>query len=145
MQISELSRRTGVSTHAIRHYESLGLIAARRTPSGYREFDEEVIRELRFIVMSRQCGFSLKQVAEVLPAYRRRVLTAAQMIAMLENRIAEIDAEVARRRALRKQLVGHIAWFRERQERASPKPRFPRAPSHGSTTRNAGQAGRKKT
>ena len=62
-----------------------------------------------------------------------------------ENRIAEIDAEVAKRRALRKHLVEHIAWFQERQERASSKPRFPRAPSHGSTTRNAGQAGGKKT
>ncbi len=128
MQISELASRAGVSAHAIRHYESLGLIAARRRPSGYREFDENVIRELRFIVMSRQCGFSLKRIAEVLPAYRSNALTPAQMIAMLEDRIAEIDAEIAKRRALRKHLVSHIDWFRERQQRAA-KPGFPRAPS----------------
>jgi len=143
MQISELASRAGVSAHAIRHYESLGLISAPRRPSGYREFDESVIRELRFIVMSRQCGFSLKQIGEVLPAYRSKVLTAAQMIAMLEDRIADIDAEIAKRRALRKHLVSHIGWFREREQRAATKPGFPRAPSRGGT--GAGPAGRKRS
>lgn len=134
MQISELSRRTDVSAHAIRHYEQLGLITALRKPSGYREFDEQVIRELRFIVMSRQCGFSLKEVGEVLPAYRQRTLTAAHMIALLQDRIAAIDAEILRRRTLRKHLVNHIAWFQERQTRAPSKPTFPRTPSTHTTS-----------
>ena len=95
MQISELASLSGVSVHAIRHYESLGLIAAARRPSGYREFDDSVIRELRFITMSRQCGFSLAQIAEVLPAYRCTSLTASQIVCRLEERIAEIDAEIA--------------------------------------------------
>jgi DNA-binding transcriptional MerR regulator len=95
MQISELASLSGVSVHAIRHYESLGLIAASRRPSGYREFDDSVIRELRFIAMSRQCGFSLAQIAEVLPAYRCKSLTASQIVCRLEERIAEIDAEIA--------------------------------------------------
>ena len=139
MQISELASQSGVSVHAIRHYESQGLIAARRLPSGYRQFDESVIRELRFITMSRQCGFSLPQIAEVLPAYRRNALTAAQMIERLQERIAELDAEIARRNALRKHLVSHIAWFREREPKAQGKPGFPRAPARGD--RQAGQTG----
>jgi DNA-binding transcriptional MerR regulator len=48
-----------------------------------------VIRELRFIAMSRQCGFSLAQIAEVLPAYRCKTLTASQIVCRLEERIAE--------------------------------------------------------
>lgn len=139
MQISELARRAGVSVHAIRHYEGLGLICAQRRPSGYREFDDSVVRELRFIAMSRQCGFSLQQIAEVLPAYRSKALTAAQMVAMLQERIAEIDAEIAKRRALRKHLVSHIDWFREREPQTARKPGFPRAPSRRGT--NAGRAG----
>lgn len=132
MQISELATRADVSVHAIRHWERLGLIFARRRPSGYREFDESVVRELRFITMSRQCGFTLPQIAEVLPAYRSKALTAARMIAMLEERIAEIDAEISKRRALRKHLVSHIDWFRERAQRASSKPGFPSVPSRRS-------------
>ena len=131
MQISELASLSGVTVHAIRHYESLGLIEAVRLPSGYRKFDESVIRELRFITMSRQCGFSLPQIAEVLPAYRRKDLTAAQMIERLQERIAEIDAEIVKRNALRKHLVSHIEWFRAREQRPAVKPGFPRAPTRG--------------
>ena len=140
MQISELASLSGVSVHAIRHYESLGLIAAARRPSGYREFDDSVIRELRFIAMSRQCGFSLAQIAEVLPAYSRKTLTAAQMIARLQERIAELDAEIAQRRALRKHLVSHIAWFGEREPQPASKPGFPRVRARGSD--EAGSSGK---
>ena len=144
MQISELSRRTGVSVHAIRHDEQSGLITARRRPSGYREFDDAVIRELRFIVMSRQCGFSLQQIGETLPAYRRRTLTPARMIAMLEDRIADIDGEIAARRTLRQHLVDHIAWFQAREKpAASARPAFPKAPSRGSIDTRAGPAGKR--
>jgi MerR family copper efflux transcriptional regulator len=142
MQISELARCVGVSAHTIRHYESLGLIKARRSPSGYREFDECVIRELRFIVMSRQIGFSLKRIADVLPAYRSGTLTIEQMITMLEDRIAEVDAELAKWRVLRKRLVSHVAWFRTRQKRAAAKPGFPRAPAPGS--KGSGSVGTKR-
>ncbi len=140
MQISELATRAGVSVHAIRHWERLGLITARRSSSGYREFDDSVIRELRFITMSRQCGFSLSQIAEVLPAYRSKALTAARMIAMLQERIVEIDAEIAKRQALRKHLVSHIDWFRKRDQRAGKASGFPRAPSRRGT--EAGTAGK---
>lgn len=137
MQISELATRAGVSVHAIRHWERLGLITARRTSSGYREFDDSVIRELRFITMSRQCGFSLPQIAEVLPAYRSKALTAARMIAMLQERIGEIDVEIAKRRALRKHLVSHIDWFRKRDQRDGQTSGFPRAPSRRGTEAGA--------
>jgi MerR family copper efflux transcriptional regulator len=125
MQISELARRAEVSIYSIRHWERLGLITSERRSSGYREFSESVIRELRFISMSRDCGFSLRQISEVLPLYRNKTLTTVQMIAMFEGRIAEIDAEIAKNRALRKQLVSHIGWFYKREKQAQKKSKFP--------------------
>lgn len=40
MQISELAQRTGVSVHALRHYEKLGMLQPARRASGYREYTE---------------------------------------------------------------------------------------------------------
>ena len=93
MQISELASLSGVTVHAIRHYESLGLIEAVRLPSGYRKFDESVIRELRFITMSRQCGFSLPQIAEVLPVETR--LYVPKVLAMVNTRAGVTPEELA--------------------------------------------------
>ena len=112
MQISELAARTGVSVHALRHYERLGLIRPARRPSGYRDYPESMRREVVFIAMSRKIGFSLKSIGERLPAYRAGRLTFAQMAEALHERIADIDAQIATLRAQRRTVVEHAAWLR---------------------------------
>lgn len=129
MRISDLARRTGVSTHRLRRYESLGLIRAGRSAGGYREFDERVAREVVFISMGRDLGLSLKTLADALPRYRAGTLTVDEMIFTMQQRIAEVDAAIAEQRALRRKLVSHIAWFEKRRRRAPAEPtsRFPTA------------------
>jgi MerR family transcriptional regulator, copper efflux regulator len=114
MRISELAARSGASNHALRHYEKLGLIKAGRSAGGYREFSASVVREVTFIVMGRRIGFSLKEIAEWLPVYRSGRLTTEQMIEALQERIAQIDTQIAQQRVQRGQLVAHIARFKER-------------------------------
>ena len=121
MQISELSRRSGLSVHRLRRYEAQGLIQAGRSSGNYREFGERALREATFMRMGREIGLSLKVLAEALPRYRAGTLSIAQMVETLEERIAEIDALVAEQQALRGKLVQHIAWFRQRQARAAAK------------------------
>lgn len=116
MRISELSRRSGISAHRLRRYETLGLIRAERTPGGYREFAERTLREVVFISMGRDLGFSLKALAESLPRYRAGTLTIDEMIFTMQRRIEEVDAAIAEQRALRRKLVAHIAWFEKKRK-----------------------------
>ena len=129
MRISELAKLTGVSAHRLRRYETLGLIRAERTSGGYREFGERTAREVVFISMGRDLGFSLKTLAESLPRYRAGTLTVDEMIFTMQRRIAEVDAAIAEQRALRRKLVSHIAWFEKRRRTAKDEPasRFPAA------------------
>ena len=76
MEISELAKRTGVSAHALRRCEKLGLIQPARSNSGYRDNTETLRRKVVFTAMSRQIGFSLNAIAAQLPAYRSGRLTA---------------------------------------------------------------------
>ena len=46
MRIGEAARRAGVSTKAVRYYESLGLVSAARLANGYREYDETHVRRI---------------------------------------------------------------------------------------------------
>ena len=54
MRVSELSRRTGVSIHRLRRWESAGLVPARRTESGVREFGEDAVRALAYVIRYAQ-------------------------------------------------------------------------------------------
>ena len=107
MKISELAKRTGVSTHALRHYERLGLLEPVRHANGYRNYTETMRREVVFIAMSRKIGFSLAAIAERLPAYRAGRLRNADMVEALELRVAEIDKELDALAALRAQAISY--------------------------------------
>lgn len=131
MQISELARRTGVSPHALRHYDRLGLVTPVRRPSGYRDYAEPAIRDVRFIIAGRRMGFSLAFLRDSLPAWRSGRLTVEQGIESLRQRIAEIDHVIATQQALRKQLLGYLAGL-ERKQRTQSPPRATAWPMHSS-------------
>ncbi|WP_310567599.1 MerR family transcriptional regulator [Hydrogenophaga sp.] len=128
MKISELARLSNVSVHRLRRYETLGLLQAGRSPSGHRDFASGAVREAIFIAMSRDLGFSLERVAEVLPRYRAGTLSFDDMKAFMEERIAEVDAALAEQRALRRRLVQHVRWLTRRKatfaRRREPKNPF---------------------
>ena len=79
-------------------------------------------REVVFIAMSRQIGFSLKSIGERLPAYRTGRLSAAQMVEAMHERIAQIDAQMAALRAQRRRIVDHVAWLRAQAKKKSKSP-----------------------
>jgi len=63
LSIGELSARSGVSSSALRFYESQGLITSQRTGSGHRRFPRAVLRRIAFIVFAQKIGLSLREIA----------------------------------------------------------------------------------
>jgi hypothetical protein len=47
MTITEVARRSGVASSALRFYESRGLIASERAGSGHRRYPRAVLRRIR--------------------------------------------------------------------------------------------------
>jgi len=132
MKVSELSLATGVSVHRLRRYEEAGLLQATRKPSGYREFETRAVRDVIFVSMARDLGFSLTQLQDWLPRYRAGTLSFDDLRDEFERRIVEVDAEIAARRQVRKKLVDHVAWVRRqkakaRRRKSSSAPRVPSA------------------
>lgn len=56
MRISQLAKRSGVPASTLRFYETLGLLAAQRTDSGYRIYDEATVERLAFIRAAKRVG-----------------------------------------------------------------------------------------
>jgi DNA-binding transcriptional MerR regulator len=44
MRIGEVAQQAGVTIKAVRYYESLGLVSARRLDNGYRDYDDHDVR-----------------------------------------------------------------------------------------------------
>ena len=65
--IGKLALATDVTSDAIRYYEKEGLLApTTKTGAGYRLYNEDAVRRLRFIKQAQHCGFSLSEIRELL-------------------------------------------------------------------------------
>ena len=62
LTITDVSRRSGVASSALRFYESRGLIASERAGSGHRRYPRAVLRRVAFIVFAQKIGLSLTEV-----------------------------------------------------------------------------------
>ena len=105
MNIGEAAKASGVSAKMIRHYESVGLFPEpSRTGSGYRQYGDKEIVTLRFIRHSRDLGFSIEQIRELLGLWQNRKRPSRQVRALAQAHIEELDEKLADLRAMKATL-----------------------------------------
>ncbi|MGQ0648364.1 MAG: heavy metal-responsive transcriptional regulator [Gemmatimonadaceae bacterium] len=109
MRIGEVAAAAAVNAQTLRYYERVGLLPepARRS-SGYREYDVDTVRRVRFIKRAQDLGFTLSEIADLL-ALREQSETACEQVearasATLE-RIGEKIHDLEQMRAALSQYV----------------------------------------
>lgn len=106
MNIGAAAKRSGVPAKTIRYYEEIALIPkAARTDGGYRDYSDQDVEMLRFIHRSRDLGFPVKEVAELLALWRDRSRSSAQVKELALHRIADIDTKIAELKSIRHTLT----------------------------------------
>ena len=88
--IQEIARLAGTTSRTLRHYDDIGLLAPSRIAhNGYRHYDQAALVRLQLILLLRELGLGLPQIAQV-----------------LENDTSEASA-----------LETHLAWLQQEQQR----------------------------
>lgn len=109
MNIGQAAEASGVSAKMIRYYEGTGLIApASRSDAGYRIYGEDDVRILHFIKRSRELGFSLERIKTLIALWQDRERKSADVKALADRYIAELDNDIRNLQAIRDQLQ-HLA------------------------------------
>jgi len=109
MNIGEASVASGVSAKMIRYYESTGLISnALRTSAGYRVYSDDDVHTLRFICRSRDLGFSVEQMGDLLKLWSDRSRASGDVKRIALEHIAELERKMRELRDMTKTLR-HLA------------------------------------
>ena len=87
-KIKDVSRITGLSKRTLQYYDDLGLVKAERTRENYRLYSDEDLRKLWEILVYKEMGFQLREIAEMLDWDETAVRQC------LENRLRAIEAEM---------------------------------------------------
>ncbi|MDR6143889.1 DNA-binding transcriptional MerR regulator [Microbacterium foliorum] len=99
--IQEIARLAGTTSRTLRHYDDVGLLPPSRIAhNGYRHYDEAALVRLQRILLLRELGLGLPQIAEVLNPVNARQSEESALethLALLreeQNRLARQIASV---------------------------------------------------
>ncbi|MFE0380743.1 MerR family transcriptional regulator [Streptomyces inhibens] len=122
MRIGDAAAAVGLTPRTLRYYEQQGLVEARRTPSGHREYDAEDIRRLRAVRELREAGLTVGDVRAfahllrtvppsgvpelILKGPHSGRCSAAETV--VRHRLAELDAHIERLTQLRTRLAARL-------------------------------------
>ena len=104
MNIGQVAEQTGLPAKTIRYYEDIALVEPVRAQNGYRAYSKTDVHRLRFVQRARGLGFSIDECRALLSLYDNRNRASADVKAIAETKIAEIDRKVEELRSLRKTL-----------------------------------------
>lgn len=103
--IGEAAMESGISAKMIRHYEQVGLLnEAVRTDSGYRLYNDRDLHVLRFIRHSRDLGFSIKQIEELLGLWQNRERPSREVKKLAQSHLNALDAKIRELNAMKSEL-----------------------------------------
>jgi MerR family copper efflux transcriptional regulator len=105
VNIGEAARLSGVSAKMVRHYESLGLLPkVGRTDAGYRQYSEAEVHTLRFIKRSRELGFSMEEIAELVGLWQNRRRTSASVRRIAQKHAQELAQRIEAMQGMQRTL-----------------------------------------
>jgi MerR family redox-sensitive transcriptional activator SoxR len=109
LTISEVSRRSGVASSALRFYEERGLITSERAGSGHRRFPRAVLRRLAFIVFAQRIGLTLEEIGtELARLPADRIPTRNDWSRLSGEWMRRIDQRIGELQRLKAGLTGCI-------------------------------------
>ncbi len=94
--IGKVAARLAVSTDTLRHYEKNGLITpTSKTTAGYRLYNEDVVRRVRFIKQAQFCGFSLSDIMKLLTLKKKGKCACADVRKLATKRKLQVSYNLA--------------------------------------------------
>ena len=109
LTIGELSKRSGVSSSALRFYERQGLIASRRTDGNQRRYDRVTLRRVALVQAGKAAGVPLERIRaalEGLPSGRSP--TKRDWERLSRSWAGELDERIELLQAIRGRLTSCI-------------------------------------
>ena len=106
MNISDVAKKTGLTSKTIRFYEEKGLVTPPlRSGNGYRSYTSKHIEELTLLRQARQVGFNLEECREMIGLFNNPQRHSADVKARTLDKVAEIESHIHELNLMRTRLL----------------------------------------
>ncbi len=116
MTIGKLAKEVGVNIETVRYYERLRLLAPTdRKPSGYRVYDDDALKRLRFIRNAQALGFTLHEITELLNLRVSSTARCGDVQRKAQTKLKQVEEKIRDLQALSRPLRALIQACRAGQ------------------------------
>ena len=115
MNIGEVAKELNLSIDTLRYYEKMGLIKEINKVNGKREYSEENIKDLKFILCMKSAGLSLKDIKKFLKYYEQDDDTLDLRINILEKQRTILESEIKEKQETLNYLNYKIDLYEKRK------------------------------
>lgn len=106
MNISDVAKKTGLTSKAIRFYEEKGLVTPPlRSENGYRTYSQQHLDELTLLRQARQVGFNLDECRELVALFNNPARHSADVKARTLHKVTEIEKHIQALQEMRQRLL----------------------------------------
>ncbi|MGW8369463.1 MAG: MerR family transcriptional regulator, partial [Gammaproteobacteria bacterium] len=103
MNIGRLAELAQVNIDTIRYYERQRLLPpAARTSSGYRQYTQSDLERLRFILRSKELGFTLAEIGDLLSLTKERDTDMRGVKLKAEHRLEQVEQKITELRRVKR-------------------------------------------
>ncbi len=105
LTIGKLAELTGVSADTLRYYEKMKLIeGTARSPAGYRLYNPDAVRVVRFIRGAKELSFTLDEIRQLLTLKMSDQSTCGEILKHTEAKIKEAETRIRELKEIKKVL-----------------------------------------
>lgn len=100
--VKDVVKKTGLTRETLRYYEKTGLLSPpQRGGNGYRQFTEQDLERLQFILMTKQAGFKIREIRELIGLKNSGEASCRVGRDIALERIRRVDQQIASLRDIR--------------------------------------------
>lgn len=105
LHIREVSRRSGVTSSALRYYEETGLVTpTARTSTGYRLYDYSALGRVAFIRRAKSLGLTLREIQQLLSEPANPATDQRRLRHAITHKLADVQTRISQLEMLRDEL-----------------------------------------
>ncbi|GAF65183.1 putative transcriptional regulator [Bacillus sp. TS-2] len=96
MKIKEFAAKYHMKPDTVRYYEKENLLTPKRLNNSYREYDETCEKQLQFIIVLKQMGFTIKEIHQVLMLRDQPISTTCNVstVSLLDKKMSKLEEKI---------------------------------------------------
>ncbi len=119
MKVIEVAKKLGITADTVRFYTRIEILNPKKSPTnGYREYSENDVSRLRFVMSARQLGFSVEDIQEILSYADKEKSPCPAVRRLIDQRLHETEQQFKETMQLRDRMQRAVLEWGQKPDKA---------------------------